>query len=146
MLVSKVGSFQVKHRPLKAVCKPCGACLKRWETEALSIPKSTASKRQIGQALADTRFLKTLRGKCTLTGYMCCVGGSAIRSHKAQSPTIENGFEGQIHMGTARFHKAAPEEVAGVFGRHHTKRDLLLMPWRIINPNFLYYVFIIKVP
>lgn len=94
MLVSKVGSFQVKHRSLKAVCKPCGACLKRWETEALSIPKSAASKRQIGQALADTRFLKTLRGKCTLTRYMSVLEEVQLdpTKPKAQNPTIENGL------------------------------------------------------
>ena len=68
-------------------------------------------------------------GNVHLQGICAVLEEVQLDPTKPKAPQLKMLCEGQIHMGTSKFHKAAPEEVAEVSGRHHTKRDLLLIPW-----------------
>lgn len=72
MIINTVGCFCsiLKANHTCCIIKQCGACLKHQETEAPSIPKSPASKRQNGQELADIRFIRML---CMENVHLQCV-------------------------------------------------------------------------
>lgn len=89
------------------------SCLKHQETEAPYIPKSPASKRQIGQELAAIRSIKTLRMGKVHSRCMCAVLQEVqLDPTKPEAPQSKMLCEGKIHMCAARLSRAAPEEAA----------------------------------
>lgn len=63
--------------------------------------------------------------QCTYT----VLGEVQLDPTKPKDLQLKMLCEGKTHTCTARFNKAAPKEVVEVFGRHQTKRDLLLIPY-----------------